>query len=221
MTKLFRTLSNLPRRLRALRQDKSGVMLIEFAYTVPIVLVAVMSGTELTNYATSKMSIAQTAQQMADNAARMGKDFGGSTKVVTENEINDVLTGGGLQFSTNNLLYNSGKVFLSSIEADPVNAGMAKIGWQRCRGSKTVASSHGIQGSNNLDGVGPTGRKVYAPTGGAIMFVEIVYDYQPFFLDGFIDSVTLTATAAMTVREDRNLTTINNTAAVTASTCSA
>jgi hypothetical protein len=193
-------------RIKQLARDTSGVMLIEFAYTLPLVLSVVMGGTELTNYASKQMAINQAAIQLVDNASRMGDDVSTATKPVTEGDVNDVLVGGGLQFDRTNSLYLNGRVILSSVEPDPANAGKNRIRWQRCRGLKSVTSSYGLQGATNLIGVGPTGRKVIAPTGGAVMFVEVQYDYKPLFLDGFLDTQLLTSTAAMTVRDQRDFT---------------
>ncbi len=222
MIKLARSLRSVRRVARALRRNNSGVMLIEFAYTLPLVLTIVMCGTELTNYATTQMSVGQVALQVADNASRMGNGSPLAAKEISEGDIDDVLTGGGLEFDRLGTFYRNGRIFLSSVEPDttPGRTNKYKISWQRCRGSKTVASSYGLQGDNNLDGVGPTGQKITAPTGGAVMFVEVVYDYQPFFLDGFMDVRTLHSTSAMTVRDTRVLDHINAVAGLTASTCS-
>src|SRR3546814_6172877 len=42
---------------RRLAKTKSGVALIEFAYSLPILMAMMMSGAELTNYATVKMRL--------------------------------------------------------------------------------------------------------------------------------------------------------------------
>jgi hypothetical protein len=222
MTMARPSLRSTVRFLNSLRRNSSGVVLIEFAYTLPMVLLVVMSGSELTNFATTQMNVNQAALQLADNAARIGSETPLVTKTVNEGDIDDVLVGAGLQFDKLGSLYRNGRVILSSVEEDttPSRTNKYKIGWQRCRGTKAVASSYGIQGDNNKDGVGPTGRQVVAPSGGAVMFVEVKYDYQPFFLDGFMDAKTISATAAMTVRNNRNLATVAPTAGVTIGTCS-
>ncbi len=197
-------MSKFRHRLKQLLlRDKSGVMLIEFAYTLPLVFLVVMSGTELAHYAMAQMSINQTAIQIVDNASRMGDDVSTATKPITEGDVDDVLIGGGLQFDTTNSLYRNGRVILSSVEPDPDNAGRYRIRWQRCRGQKAANSTFGVEGANDLANVGPTGRAVTAPTGGAVMFVEIIYDYVPFFLDGFLDTHQFHTTAAMIVRDPR------------------
>ena len=47
-----------------------------------------------------------------------------------------------------------------------------------------------------------------AVDGEAVMFVEVVYEYEPLFAKAFVKSTTLTATAAFNVRQNRDLSQI-------------
>ena len=51
---------------RRLRQDTSGLALLEFAFILPVVLTMSLTGAELTNYITTKMRVGQLALQLAD-----------------------------------------------------------------------------------------------------------------------------------------------------------
>ena len=65
-------------------------------------------------------------------------------------------------------------------------------------------------GSSRFDGMGPAGEEVYAFEDGAVMFVEIAYDYQPLIGQPFglgADQV-VSAVASFTVRTDRDLSKI-------------
>lgn len=206
---------------KALRDDTSGLALIEFAAALPFLLLISLTGAELTNYATTKMRVSQVALHLADHISRVGVGSLLTAKQVHEVDINDALTGAGLQGGGIDL-YQNGRVIISSVEGEtaPVNtSGEYKIAWQRCRGLKNYTSSYGNQGDEDLDGVGPTGRKVVAPDNGAVIFVEVSYDYQPLFKADLVPSTQIVEIAAMTVRDTRDLTQVYNTAGVTQANC--
>src|SRR3546814_8922602 len=69
---------------RRLAKTKSGVALIEFAYSLPILMAMMMSGAELTNYATVKMRLSQVALHIADNGGRIGNGTVLSVKKISE-----------------------------------------------------------------------------------------------------------------------------------------
>ncbi|WP_034159450.1 TadE/TadG family type IV pilus assembly protein [Sphingomonas sp. ERG5] len=223
----------LPRFTR-LRQDRSGLALLEFAFVLPIFLMMGLTGAELTNYITTKMRISQLALHLADNAARMGAGSQLSAKKISELDINDLLTGAGLQAGELNL-YTQGRVIVSSLEVDPVNTGKFKIRWQRCRGAMTShGSSYGTAGQangSNMDGMGPTGRLVTTQPNNATMFVEVYYEYVPLVGRGSLAPTSnLIEVASMSVRDRRDMTDDSSTTnvhpngvykvdGVTASTC--
>ena len=53
--------------------------------------------------------------------------------------------------------------------------------------------------------MGPPGEEVWAFPGDAVIFVEIAYDYQSLIGRSFGFDPEITATAAFTVRDDRDL----------------
>jgi len=216
------------RRLTLLAPETRAVAMLEFALTLPVVLTLVLTGAELTNYITTRMRMSQIALQLADNAARMGSGSMLSSKTISESDINDLLTGAGLQAGELNLFTN-GRVIISDLEptSNPNTAGTYKIGWQRCRGAKTShASSYGTYGVTsgankgvNMTGMGPTGRQTTTPDNTATMFVEVYYEYTPLIQSGLTPSLTLTEVASMVVRDRRDLTQIYNTPTATISSC--
>jgi len=210
--------------LARLRADTRGLALLEFAFILPVFLVLSLTGAELTNYVVTRMRVSQMALHLADNAARIGSGSLLQAKTISEADINDLLTGTGMQAGELNL-YTQGRVIISSLEpmANPNTGGRYKIGWQRCRGSETShKSSYGIVGQTsgtNMTGMGPTGRKVTAPDNGATMFVEVYYKYTPLVKTSLSPSATMTETASMMVRDRRDLSAVYNTEKVAASTC--
>ena len=204
---------------RALRGDTSGVAMLEFAFTLPIFLLLSLTGAELTNYITTRMRVAQIALHLADNAARIGSGSQLAAKTITETDINDLFIGANLQ-SGEMALSTNGRVILSDLETDPSNTGKYRIRWQRCYGAKTShASTYGTSGQTNMTGMGPTGRQATAPSGGATMFVEVYYEYQPLVKSSLSPTSNMTEVASMMVRDTRDLTQIYNTAGATIASC--
>jgi hypothetical protein len=215
------TLASLVARLR---RSESGVAMVEFAYSLPIVVPLFLGGAELTNYAVTRMRVSQIALHVADNASRIGTESLLSDPQISEAQINDLFTGANLQAGSLDI-ESKGRIILSSVEPDEDHSGKYKIHWQRCFGGLDEDSSYGDQGDDNLAGVGPTGQQVTAPSDGATMFVEVVYDYQPLITSTFVPATEIHETAAMTVRNDRDYTGnsgtgVYNNEAVIASSCS-
>ena len=225
----------LRRLLNDLRTSQSGVAIIEFAYSMPILMLGLCVGTELANYATTVMRVNQIALQAADNAARIGAGSPLALRTITEGDINDLITGAHLQSGNMDMLGShtsigafgdtgkNGRIIISSLEpvATPNPTNKYRINWQRCGGQMTThPSSYGVQGDTNLDGMGPTGRQATATDASGTIFVEFAYFYEPLFFNGYsiTNDYKITAIASMPVRERRN-TILNNAAAATVSNC--
>lgn len=230
-----------PNLFRKLRRDDRGLALIEFAYVTPILLMLMTCGAELANYAITSMRLSALALQVADNAARIGEGDPMSSKKISEAQVNDLLQGamaqgGSLringtyaqkQANGSTATRNKARIIISSLEPDLSNAGKSYIHWQRCYGQATAYTpQYGVQGANNLSGMGPAGRQVEAPPNTAMIFVEVYYDYEPLFpllrpgMFGIMNYRKMSSVAAMMVRDDRDLAQLYNNEAVTASTCS-
>ena len=201
----------LARLLTQLRNDRSGVAMIEFAYTMPIFLVLLGSGVELTNFAITHMRVSQVAVSLADNASRAKQSVVSGVPRIREADVNEVFMAAELQ--THGLdIRERGKLILSSVETN--SEGGQWIHWQRCFGEADHKSSYGKEGDGktgtSLTGMGPAGREVAADPGSAVMFVEVAYDYRPLmFGDSFLNTV-IRKTAAMYVRDNRDLSAIYN-----------
>ncbi|WP_336970368.1 pilus assembly protein [Sphingobium aromaticiconvertens] len=213
--------------MSALRRDCSGVAFLEFALALPFVLGATMAAAELTNFTTTKMRVSQVALHLADDGSRIGTGDLLSTKQITEAQINDLLIGADLQAGALGL-YGHGRVILSSLEpvANPNPTDRYRIRWQRCRGSKSWSSHYGVQGDTNLIGLVLNGQTLKAPASGAIIYVEVAYDYQPIIGARWLNMGPIVETAAMSVRDNREFAGptggvgIYNDTASTVATCS-
>lgn len=190
---------------RRLVRECRAVAAVEFGLALPLMTAIAFTGAELTNFVTTKMRISQLALHVADNAARMGTGTVLANKQITEAQINDLLTGASLQSGRLDL-FGHGRVILSSIEpvANPNLTNRYQLRWQRCRGAKTWPSSYGRSGDSNLTGITVGGQTATAPDDGALMFVEVAYDYQPLIARLFVPQSQITSVAAMTVRDQRD-----------------
>jgi hypothetical protein len=192
---------------RRLKRDRSGLALIEFAFTLPIFMGLGFYGVEVSNLAITQMKMSQIALNMADNASRIGTlNATLGAKVITEQQINDVFQAAALQAGAAGL-YQDGRTILSSLE---LNAqGGQTIMWQRCKGMEFEDSNYGAEGTGatgtSFQGMGPSGGTIQASSGTAVMFVELHYTYHPLFGSMFMEDRELYQEAAYTVRDSREI----------------
>lgn len=197
---------------RKLRQSSSGVAMIEFAFSAPILLTMGLVGSETAYFAITHMRVSQVAMQVADNASRVGELDMLVARQVFERDINEVLVGAE-KYGESFRLFENGRVIVSSLQRNA--DGGQTIRWQRCRGAKVYNSSFGLEGigatGTSFQGMGPTGRQIQASSGTAVMFVEVAYDYKPLTPFSAFGNRTITYTAAFNIRDQRDLTQIYNT----------
>lgn len=213
----------LPTLLRELWIARRAVALIEFAFSLPILVLITCWLFELTNYALVRQQLSQLALQVADNASRIGVQQTVQS-VIDEQEINDLFIGANLQ-SARLDVHAHGRIILSSLEVDPDSPNGQYIHWQRCYGQLNYQSSYGVQGdgkgTTTLPGMGPADARITASTTAPVMFVEIGYQYQPLISQIWVPQGTMTEIAALIVRDNRDTsgTGINPVAGTTPSSC--
>jgi hypothetical protein len=196
-----------------LRSETSGLAMIEFAYSLPLLVGLTGYGLEMTNLANANMKVSQAANALADNMSRVGLESSLALTQLREADVNDGFIGVDRQTQGIQLRQNA-RVFLSSLERN--TSGGQWIHWQRCYGEKTsLSSSFGVAGDGatgtSFQGMGPSGARVTAPAAGtAVMFVEINYTYQPLFTTMFIPAKQIKYHASFIVRDDRDLTGVFN-----------
>lgn len=210
MTSIGNTIARKWARLA--REDRATVI-IEMAFTIPFLILVGFGGIEIANLTLTNTRISQIALSAADNASRIASGSNLSLPRVRELDINEVFTGaqeqsGDLDFRTN------GRIILSSLERNA--EGGQWIHWQRCYGNLTASSTYGTQGTGitgtGFAGMGPAGQQVTASAGTAVMFVEVVYRYQPLLYGAWLGPKTIRTTAAFNIREARDLSQVFNTA---------
>ncbi|WP_229953455.1 TadE/TadG family type IV pilus assembly protein [Parasphingorhabdus litoris] len=185
----------------SLVKDTSGLALVEFAFTAPLLLTFGLGGLETANLAVAHLQVSQVAMLAADNASRV-------RTTIDEADIREIftgvhLTGNSIDFSPN------ARVILSNLEHNGLLGSDEGqwIRWQRCYGSNTkYSSSYGAEGDGRTDsslagGIGPTGKKIEATAATAVNFVEVVYDYKPLVSDRFFGEVVIRYQSAFVSRE--------------------
>lgn len=206
------------RRLARFREDSSGLALVEFAASLPVLLTLGLVGLETANLAMAHLKISNIAMLTADNAARYRDSI--SEGQVIELFTGAKMTGDGIGFAQN------GRIILSSIERNSAGSGGTSTGqwirWQRCDGAKQVASDYGDQGKGRTDAslqaVGRPGNQIAAQPGTAVMMVEVVYEYQPIVPASFWRGREIRYESAFNVRQ-RTDQAIRTTAGATPRTC--
>ena len=193
-------------RLVRFARDDKAVVLIETAFTMPLLVFLGFGGLEIANLTLANTRISQVALSAADNASRIAYGSDLSLPRVREVDINEVFAGveeqsRGLDFKAH------GRIILSSLERN--SSGGQWIHWQRCYGNYPVNSAYGLQGTGKtgtaFKGMGKPGAEVTAATGTAVMFVEVTYQYQPLAFAAWLGPRVIRTTAAFNIREGRDL----------------
>ncbi|MEH3121724.1 MAG: pilus assembly protein [Sphingomonas phyllosphaerae] len=195
--------------VRALRRDRSGVAVIEFALALLFLLPIALTGIEIANLAVVTLRLNQLAMMVADNVAR----YRGS---IDEAQVDEVMTG--VAFAGSGIDFGQqGRVIVSTVESNGKTGTQAgyKITWQRCFGAKNVASSYGLEGAGATNaslaaGIGPATNKVKPVDNSALIFAELRYTYKPIVGAGFMAPRELTSLQSFTVR-DRSAQDLSNT----------
>ncbi|MGK6322007.1 TadE/TadG family type IV pilus assembly protein [Sphingomonas sp. DT-51] len=209
--------------LTRLRRDRSGVSMIEFALTLPLVLTLGCYAIETCNLALTSLQVSQLALNLADNASRVGSMQSDNSTQLREVDINDVLTAARLQGAKLGLA-TRGRIIVSSLEE---NGGKQYIHWQRCLGTASGAAFDSHYGTTPVDagtqsgpayagtqvaGMGGTGAQVTAPPGTGVMFVEVNYLYNPVISARWLSAGVqqMRYTASFIVRDRRTFDQVYN-----------
>lgn len=201
-------LRSLPRRFaRRLLRDRSGVALIEFAFSLPLLLGFGMLGTETAYLVVTHMKVSQVAMQVADNASRIGSTDVVAARRIFESDIKETFVGAE-KLAEGIGIFQQGRIIISSVQQN--EDGGQWIAWQRCRGAMNWESSFGEEGDGEdgtgFPGMGEPGREITASPGTAVMFVEVAYTYDALTPFEIFDERVITYTAAFNIRDNRDLT---------------
>lgn len=220
-TEILKPRKRLARFASRLRADTSGLALVEFAFSLPILLSFGMIGTEAAMYVQMHTKMSQIALVTADNASRIGESSALQVKRVDEADINDILDGAEKQ-SDNDNFYTHGRVVISGIQYNAQNSPF--VAWQRCRGALTYTPVIGPQGTAKTNtslsaGVGKPNQLVKPIPDTEMIYVEVAFQYQSLFGIAPFARNILTDQAVFNVRDQRDLSQVYNASNNTVSTC--
>lgn len=201
-----------------LHRDTSGVSIVEFAMSLPLLLFGTLGGLELANLVATHMRINQIAISLADNASRMKQQTISGAPKVREYDVNEAFKAAERQ-SDDLKLVNHGRMILSSLEVKDGTTSTQIFHWQRCQGAKTSYTSKYGKQNVTIPGAGPVGRRITAEKDAAIMVAEVAYEYQPLIMDSLFPSMVIRKYSAMYVRDDRDLSGTGIAPVGTASNC--
>ncbi len=206
-------LTKLRSLLSRLRTATSGLAVVEFALTAPVMIVLITYGLEAANIAIARVRVQTLTAGAADNAARVRES-------IDETDIAELLAGA-KNVGSNINFATRGRIIVSSVERNAANNGLW-IRWQRCDGAKAYVSSIGLQDKgktdNTLQTVGYGTNAVSPIPGTVIIFVETAYDYKALFGDYLYGAQTFKDYRAYIVRQRSN-NQPTNTTGITAKTC--
>lgn len=218
MTMVF--LSRLRMIARRFARSDRATVLIEMAFCIPLIMLIGFGGLEMANLTLINTRISQIGLNTADNASRIAAGSNLAQPQIREIDINEVFAGAEKQ-AKNLDLKNHGRIILSSLERNP--EGGQWIHWQRCYGTMNVGSAYGPAGTGatgtEFKGMGPKDHEVTAAAGTAVMFVEVVYQYQPLLYGKWLGPRTIRSAAAFNIREARDLTQVYPSAGEPTSAC--
>lgn len=224
MTKLHAAVTGLGQTRKRLARDTSGLALLEFAFSAPVVLMVGFYGIETANLALINLKVSQIALSLADNGSRVGLLGNANIEQLREVDLNDVLLaarnqGEGIGLTTN------GRVTMSSLERDSTGL-VQRIHWQRCIGAKSGINYDSSYGTTTItagtdttpanagtlapSGMGDPGEQVQAPTNGGVIFVEVNYDYRPIVGQWVFGPTRIHYIASFVVRDNRDFTQLYN-----------
>ena len=199
------------RLLARARRDTAATSAVELGLALPFLMGLAMTGAEVVSLAITHVKLNQLAITVADNASRAKQAQVSGAPRFREADANEVFQAAKLQAEDLDIP-NRGRVILSSLQRN--TDGGQEIKWQRCWGKTTWPSRYGTQGTGAsgtaFQGMGYTTTKMTADASAAIMFVEVAYDYKPFFLGSILSPKVIRKEAALYVRDDRDLTQIYN-----------
>lgn len=180
------------KQLSRIARATKGVALIEFGFALPVVLVFVVGGMELTNYVIVQMQINRIAAMTADNASRLRTPM-------SESYMNQLFTG--VDKAGANINFKAhGRVIVSSVQNNAAGNGQW-IRWQRCFGTLNIASKYGVQDKGKSDTSLPNINGLTAQAGSALIYAEVYYDYQPIISNSYFGSSRITHETAFIVRQ--------------------
>jgi Flp pilus assembly protein TadG len=160
------------RLLRRFSSDKRGALIAEFAAAMPVLVILLLGGVEVSRFALLNQRMDRLATVMGDLVAQ--------AETLTENDLTQLFQ------ATSHVAWpfdmaTRGVVIISSISIPPPGTTTTKITWQRHTGSLAANSQLGAQGATPTL---PSGLAV--ATGQTLIVAEVYYDFSPMLIGALV-----------------------------------
>ncbi len=163
-------------------RNQSGLAALEFALVLPVLILLVLGGYEGWRMILAGQRADMVAYTLSDLASRL-------TNGTTEDDLTNMLIGGSMVAKPYDVA-KDGRVIISAVDA---SAGR-NILWQRCWGTKTLASSLGSEGGTaDLSAI----TRMPTSTDSVFYITEAKLVYTPPFAGVLYDPIVLTRTAVV------------------------
>jgi len=161
--------------IRRLVRSRRGAILPEFAMAMPILVMMILGGTEISRYVLLHQKLDRVAATMGDLVAQ--------AETITTADLDNLFDAAGFVASPFAMGAN-GVVVISSIG---LVSAQPHVNWQRAGGGALPASSD--IGTTGAVATLPDGLTVRA--GETLIIAEVFYAYTPWILGGFTNPSTL------------------------------
>ena len=174
---------------RALRKglcDTNGVVAVEFALLIPVMLTLYFATLETTN--------AMTAARRVTNVAQTAGDLTAQVTTVSTSDMNDIFAASTAILSP--FPSNVVKITVSSIVASSSNASSTSVSWSKAYGGATPRSA-------NSSVTLPTG---LTTAGSSVIMVEVTYNYTSPIASFITGPIAMTEVAYLKPRRSTEVT---------------
>lgn len=161
-------LGRFVRMIRRLERDRSGALMIEMAFAMPVLATLMLGGVEVARYVLLHQKLDRVASSIADLVSQ--------AEAVSTGDLLNVFDAA--QYVAKPFdLPADGAVIVSSV-TNPLGSGGARINWQQVGGGGVSAASR----------IGSAGGSASLPDGfvladgQTIIVAEVFYDYNPWIL---------------------------------------
>ena len=163
------------RLINKFRRDERGLVAVELAVAIPVLLTLIVSGVEITRYVVLNQKLDRAAATMADLVAQ--------AESLSEGDLEILFTATRYVMEPFDI-QAKGSAVVSSISKETSTA--PKVNWKRTYGGGSGCGNFGSQGSAaNL----PSG--LIVRDGESIVVTEICYEFTPTFTDSASTARTL------------------------------
>ena len=164
--------------IRAVAGDRRGAIALELAMAIPVIVLLVFSGIEITRFLLLNQKIERASATMADLVSQ--------SENLSESALDNLFAAAGYVVAPYDIA-SDGRIVVSSLGG---GEGGATVLWQRAFGAASGVSAIGTEGGPASL---PAGFILRA--GEAAIVAEVLFDYRPAFFDRVFEPSMLHATA--------------------------